>query len=380
MNWKDLNPPPKSANFVSADPNDSRMKEFVEPVSESSRLTANIPCFLSYPDDLGIQLSKGRPGSHLSSISVRNHLFKMTWPKINKTMLYDLGSINSESAVDLNLNCKNEHNTHNEHSVQNIHYDGTQLNTNITYSHPAPLQMNPELASQVVEKNHRKAQAIVQNYLPKHPMITLGGGHDYGFADGAAFIETFGTKATLQSDQNSAANLKPLIINFDAHLDVRPTTWGTSSGTPFYRLLTKYPNQFQFIEWGLQKQCNSSTHWTWAKDHNAELISVDDIRKIGTIPLLKGLLQGTSKKQKCYISLDIDVFGQGFAPGCSQSWDSGLSYDDIYSALKWLFENKDVQLFSIYEVSPPLDVDHKTSKLAAQLIHFYLSHREKENL
>jgi formiminoglutamase len=316
MNWKNLNSAAEQFCFPSPNKSDNYFSEFIQ--QSATELIDSIPALLSYPDDEGIALNEGRVGAALAGDNIRKFLYKMTWPLLKKPtvpILYDLGSL-------------------------------------------------PIIGD--LKERHENARAIVKDLLPKHTVFSLGGGHDYAFADGAAFIESF-------AGDNSSAPCRPLIVNLDAHLDVRPTTWGLNSGTPFFRLLTEFNKKFQFLELGLQKQCNSVDHWQWAIERGAELSSLDEIRQIGTLPLLKSILQGSSKKQKCFISLDIDVFAQFLTNGCSQSWGAGLTYQEGFEIINWLLENKDVRLFSIYEVSPPLDFNHSTSKLAANLLHYVIS-------
>jgi hypothetical protein len=59
-------------------------------------------------------------------------------------------------------------------------------------------------------------------------------------------------------------------------------------------------------------------------------------------------------------------------PGCSQSWTTGLFTKDFMTSLSWLIANFDVRGLGIYEVSPPLDQDNRTSKLAALIAHKFI--------
>lgn len=314
MNWKDLNPPLPHFKFQARDIQDVRLSELIQTHGEQIQADASV--LLSYPDDEGIKNNGGRVGSAWAGDNVRKYLYKMTWPFITKPngyFLYDLGSIKTD-------------------------FD--------------------------FAKRHAVAQNLVSSLLTNHFVCTIGGGHDYAYPDGSAFLTNF------NKDESP-----PLVINFDAHLDVRPTAWGINSGTPFYQLLQEFKSQFRFIELGLQKHCNSANYWQWAQIQGAETFSTEELRKMGGLPLIKSLLQGTSKKQKCFISIDIDVFAQYLAMGSSQSWASGLHYPEVIEIVDWLIENKDVRIFSIYEVSPPLDNDNVTTKLAASLLHFVMTKR-----
>jgi formiminoglutamase len=315
MNWKDLNPPLPQFRFQAKDVQDIRLSELIETHIENLESVPTQSSFLiSYPDDEGIKNNGGRIGAAWAGDAIRKYLYKMTWPSLIKpksALLYDLGS----------------------------------LNTNLDF-----------------DKRHSNAKSIMTELLKNHRVYSVGGGHDYAYPDGASFLANYGDEQA-----------PPLIINFDAHLDVRPLDWGANSGTPFYQLLKEFPAQFRFVELGLQKQCNSAFYWQWAKKQGTEAFTVEEMRKMGGLTLVKSLLQGSSKTQKCFISVDIDVFAQYLAMGSSQSWANGLMYHEIVEIIDWLLENKDVRLFSVYEVSPPLDIDNITTKLAAGILHFAMT-------
>jgi len=195
----------------------------------------------------------------------------------------------------------------------------------------------------------------------KKSWVSLGGGHDYGYADGSGFI-----KAHLGHE------MKPVIINLDAHLDVRPTTYGLNSGTPFFRLLSEFSDQFEFFEVGIQAQCNSKEHLDWAKAKGAHILNLAETHQHGLVKILKEKLTPYLQRP-LWLSLDIDAITSNEAPGCSQSWTTGLKSEEIFELMVWLKANFQWQSFSIYEVSPDLDQDNRTSKLAALFMHQFLS-------
>ncbi len=212
---------------------------------------------------------------------------------------------------------------------------------------------------------HEKAQSHIKDLLlSKARVITFGGGHDYGYPDAAAFLET-----SLQLYKK-----KPLVINFDAHLDVRPVKDQIfHSGTPFSRLLEKYRGQFNFIEIGLQNQCNSPNHRLWAQSQGAELVDLNDIAKKGWDWIWwKPVLANLSVDTPVFVSFDIDAITAAEAGGASQAWATGLKVQDCLFFLEKLYSISNVLGLGIYEVSPPLDRDFQTSKTAALLAHGYI--------
>lgn len=312
MSW--FHPIDKHLLFTKNDKEDPRLGECVQALQkvelESLAQTDADFTILAYPDDEGINLNGGRPGAQVAPLEIRRFLYKMTPHLECKTLprIADLGDL-----VD----------------------------------REKPLAERHERARKVVK-------ALAEN---NRRWISLGGGHDYGYCDGAGFVEAFKGDAVL--------------INFDAHLDVRPTDKGFNSGTPFFRILSEFKNDVNFAEIGLQNQCNSQAHFRWAENQGARLFTLDQVEELGLLAVLKKFMAGKEKK-KVFLSVDIDAFNSMEAPGCSQSWTTGLKTAEFIPALKWLIENYDVRGMGVYEVSPPLDQDNRTSKLAALLIHNFI--------
>ncbi len=162
-----------------------------------------------------------------------------------------------------------------------------------------------------------------------------------------------------------------LILNIDSHLDVRPFSGTPHSGTPFYRMLSEFSKQVSFYELGIQNHCNSRHHLAWAREHHTEIVFQDELISNSAFENLVQRLP-TDQKLKVFLSVDIDGFSNSDAPGCSQSWATGFPLPLFFKLLHHLQTHFDVRGLGIYEVSPPLDFDHKTSKLAALLIHHFL--------
>lgn len=266
----------------------------------------------SYPDDEGIQINNGRPGASLGPKVIGQYLQnskKDFWPTNIK--LIDKGFLKTD-----NFN---------------------------------------------LDQKHKLAISNALSCVKNHDYnLFLGGGHDYAYPDGLAFL-------------NKYQNKKPVIINIDAHLDVRPTDNGFSSGTPFYRLLSEHKNKFEFWEIGIQKQCNSKAHWDWCLAQGGNIISNDQLLEHSP-SWSKYVLDKIKPQadQNIYLSIDIDGFSSSYAQGCSQSWPLGILPHEFFNFLNLLMQKTNVKCMGIYEVSPPLDQDNKTSKLAVQIIDCFV--------
>jgi len=317
VNAEWFKPAPQEVFFRSQKSGDQRFGELAQNIGAE---VPDDPSFIiaGYPDDEGIKLNRGRQGAAEAPDRIR-HFFYKTTPAA---------------------------------------------------THQSPVSIcdcgNLELAVPLAERHQRLLKTVEKALSKKHRWIGLGGGHDYAYPDGAGF---------LLANQNSKN--KPLIINIDAHLDVRPTDNGLSSGTPFYRLLTdeQLPD-FDLLEVGIQGQCNSLNHLNWAREKKVEVISFEEIMMSGqsqSVYLSERLAPHLLKRRPTFLSIDIDGFASAYAMGCSQSWSTGFIPNEIFPFFNNLYGLLDVQILGIYEVSPPLDLDDRTVKLASQLIHQYIN-------
>lgn len=314
MSW--LTPCPAELLFTKNDPHDPRWGERVDVVQTTSVNWVEALqkyCLLGFPDDEGIQLNKGRPGADKGPLGIRHFLYRMTPSPFLPLdfRISDLGNLNKD----------------------------------------IPLH-----------ERHERGRSLIYN-LAKHEKhwVSLGGGHDYGYCDSTGFVE-----AMVHLGQ------KPLILNFDAHLDVRGSENGFNSGTPFFRLLEEWSDQCHFFEIGIQGQCNSRKHHQYVLDHGGHVIAIEDIKEQGLTPILSQLLTNFPSNP-CFVSMDIDVFASSEAPGCSQSWPWGLTVSEFFPSFRWLLQNIDVRGLGIYEVSPALDINSNTQRLGALIAYDFLN-------
>jgi len=271
--------------------------------------------FFGYPDDEGIFLNGGKLGAAKGPGEIRKALYKMT-------PTYQMESLILQDEGDLNFK------------------DST-----------------------IEERHAFSSNSILENLEQR--VVSFGGGHDYGYVDGAAFIKKFKESET-----------KPLIFNFDAHFDLRNLDKGLSSGTPFFRLIEDFKDSFHLFEIGIQKHCNGKSLFEYAKSKgNITTLHYDELypNQSFDFDYFKSAVQNfTTPKQDCFISVDIDGFSSAFAPGCSQSWPTGFDMKSFFQMFDYLFERFNVHVMGIYEVSPPLDHEELTSRLAALITYRFL--------
>lgn len=321
-----LDQTPNNLFFTKHDKDDPRLGEWFKAV-DPKNLPESSLALVGYPDDEGIKLNGGRTGAKDAPLKIREFLFKMTpylnsssqktWPHENR--LFDIGNISNRIP-------------------------------NLDEKHRAVFSQN-----ELIYKKH--------GYV-----LSLGGGHDYGFSDASAFLSYY---------LSNPAKIKPVVINFDAHLDVRPNDLNLSemnhSGTPFYRLIKKFNSQFDFYELGLQPQCNAQAHFNWAKSHGAKCVLADQLRNHNWLETFnQSGLSSLTPETPVFISFDMDCVSSDSAPGCSQSWSTGLDFTICLDILNKIYHQANVRGLGIYEVAPSLDLENKTSKSAALLAHQFI--------
>jgi formiminoglutamase len=304
--------------FSKHDPSDPRLGEQVQLVADLQSITNDDRVIIGHPDDDGIRLNGGRPGAALAPSAIRKVLYKMT-PTMNSTQkpvrLKDVGDLS--------------------------------------------------ISKQSLTERHGEAQKAVMEILSRGGRAAcLGGGHDYGFPDFAAFCEN-----TLKQGH------RPFVINFDAHLDVRPDDKGPHSGTPFYKLLSRYGDKIDFFEVGLQDWCNAHTHRQWALDRGAHLHNLSDLEASDlslSEYVTRFIFSKWTSNHRLALSVDMDGFPSSVVPGASQVFPVGLDPREFLKMWTQILKSYRPNLVGFYETSPPLDVDDRSSKLAAILLYGFI--------
>lgn len=299
--------------FSKNDPLDPRLGELFQSFQKQPSLPQKNLLLVGYKDDRGIKNNGGREGAGLAPDGIRSLFYKLTTTALTQKKFQDMG--NWEAG----------------------------------------------LLPSLPESQEGIKSALLQLHDNDNFIVSLGGGHDYGYPDGYAFIT---------SSLKKHPDLKPLIINFDAHLDVRSDEKNINSGTPFYKILKEFHQKIDFYEIGIQEHCNSHYHSHFVKNHHGKIITIHDIQKNTLAFYLKEILQNHGE-QPLFVSLDIDVLNSSEAPGCSQSWPLGLSFSELFSGFDILMKFKKWLHLGIYEVSPPLDFNMNTQRAASLFMNKY---------
>lgn len=189
--------------------------------------------------------------------------------------------------------------------------------------------------------------------------IVIGGGHDvaWGFYQGI-------------KNANLTENLG--IVNFDAHYDLRPILEGGkgSSGTSFTQI-AEQQHPFHYIVIGVQEHANTHSLHQRAKTLDTTVVYANHIESTDLNFFL-------DLHKSIFLTICMDVFSIAYAPGVSAPQPLGVTPQQVLPLLKVLAKSGKVIGFNIAELSPPLDRDDMTSKLAAALTMEFLNNTNQQ--
>lgn len=305
----------KSANYTStfrAEDPDSRSlahnTTFIQHLEFNKEKTDSSTLIVGYADDRGVARNYGRRGAAEGPEHFRKHFYRLASIS-SSAQIFDRGDLQSSSL-----------------SLEDAH--------------------------------QRAAQYLKSVRSQFSKVITIGGGHDWAWAD----------------YQDLASDPINLIINIDAHLDMRPNAKienrRNHSGCPFRLLLEQNPDA-NILVMGLQKHCNQQAHINWANEHkNVAIVYLEDLQS-GNQDSFELIDSKVNAAKSISLSLDLDVFPQSICPGVSAPQSMGISPNFVQGFMN---ANQDkINHLGVYELNPKYDRDDQSARLAATIVHQFLS-------
>lgn len=216
------------------------------------------------------------------------------------------------------------------------------------------------LEKKSVEEAQKEYSEKISDVLKKGIFpIGLGGGHDIAYGSYLGIRKAHPDK-------------KIGIINFDAHLDMRPYDKGRTSGTSFKEIMDNDKNA-QYAIVGFQKMGNTERLIKTAEAFNVLILEEECSEE----SIIKSLEEFIKKVDIVYVTFCMDVFDASTAPGVSAPVVMGLDPKKGKRLLRFLMETEKVVCVDFAEVNPVYDIDNMTAKLAGCLIYEVMSHIKK---
>jgi formiminoglutamase len=193
--------------------------------------------------------------------------------------------------------------------------------------------------------------------------ILIGGGHDI------AYGHYKGLKKFIEKGKSLG------IVNFDAHFDLRSNVSGNNSGTPFYQIAkdcNAASQSFNYLCLGIREDANDKMLFRTARELNVGYRQADRFSMHQFEEVKEQIDQFVEKQDHVYLTIDIDGFSSAFSPGVSAASPMGFSPDIVLESLKTIIQSEKLISMDIAEMNPNYDIDHRSAKLAASLIHFIM--------
>jgi len=155
------------------------------------------------------------------------------------------------------------------------------------------------------------------------------------------------------------ADKKIVIIQFDAHLDLRDNYLGNRlSHASVINLLVREKNVSEIIQIGIRSGTREEFKFHKSNSKISKAESPADLKKIAD------RLDGDSL---LYLTLDLDVLDPSIMPGTGTPEAGGLTYRELIDFLKILGDKK-ICGADIVELSPHYDLSGNSSVTAAKLL------------
>jgi formiminoglutamase len=206
-------------------------------------------------------------------------------------------------------------------------------------------------------------------------VLALGGGHEIAWA----------------SFQGVAAHLDAAttgrrigLLNFDAHFDLRSPARGASSGTPFRQVAAWCAAQdlpFRYAAIGISPVANTAALFDVARELGVRWVEDIDCREAGRAGL-EGVLEAfLDDIDALCVSVCLDVFPAASAPGVSAPAALGIEPALVLGLLRGLgaaCRRRDLPwlLGEVAELCPAQDIDARTARLTARVVHGMLAAQE----
>lgn len=184
--------------------------------------------------------------------------------------------------------------------------------------------------------------------------IMLGGGHEISYAHGKGVLDTYPEK-------------KVGMINFDPHFDLRSYPNGPHSGSWAKQLFDEY-STFHYLPIGINEAVNIQSMFDIMREKKQSFITMDELLGEPIEELLAQISFFMESVDHICITLDLDVFSAGVAPGVSAVNPYGALPHHIKPLIKSILKSNKVVSFDVAEMSPFHD-DGRTAKLAASFIY-----------
>jgi formiminoglutamase len=190
--------------------------------------------------------------------------------------------------------------------------------------------------------------------------LVFGGGHEVAW----------GTYCGLHMHLERVTR-KLLIINFDAHFDLRQKR-PANSGTPFDQIANDCAERgvpFNYACFGISDLSNTASLFAHAAELGVRYVLDIDMQEPQLPQRLADLQRLLDAADDVYLTIDLDVLPAATAPGVSAPAALGVPLSVVEAMVQRVRASGKLRVADIAEYNPSLDQDKRTARAAARLAY-----------
>lgn len=191
--------------------------------------------------------------------------------------------------------------------------------------------------------------------------LVFGGGHEVAW----------GTYSGLRAHLGSASERRLVIINLDAHFDLRQTR-PVNSGTPFDQIACDCAARgvpFNYACFGISDLANTTALFERARQLDVLYVLDIDMQEAQLTQRLSQLDELLDAADDVYLTIDLDVLPGSIAPGVSAPAVLGVPLAVVEAMIRRIHASGKLRASDIAEYNPSLDQDKRTARAAARLAY-----------
>ncbi|MBW5799087.1 formimidoylglutamase [Halomonas elongata] len=291
------------------EPDSDRWHQRIAPLSEKAPPGCAL---LGFASDAGVARNQGRVGAAAGPAAIRRALAPLAWHR--EAPAFDAGDVTCEADA-------------------------------------------LEAAQQALAE--RLAPLLDAGHLP----IVLGGGHEIAYASWCGLARHLAPRETRP---------RVGIINLDAHFDLRDPRHVRSSGTPFAQIAEDCHARgwpFRYACLGVSRAANTRALFRRADELGVLFREDRDITHTELDGVQRDLERFIARCDRLYLTVDLDVLPASEAPGVSAPAARGVPMALLEPLIEAVRDSGKLCLADIAELNPDHDIDGRTARVAARLVH-----------
>ncbi|MFJ8675847.1 formimidoylglutamase [Streptomyces sp. NPDC093589] len=219
-----------------------------------------------------------------------------------------------------------------------------------------------EVADGDLEAGQRRLGRVITPLVDRGgPVMVLGGGHEVAY----------GSYQGLAASRAVRDGARVGVLNLDAHFDLRDDV-RPSSGTPFLQMAhdeQRAGRSLNYWVFGVSQPSNTERLFRTADRLGVRYLPDTACGVLNLAAVDAFVADFLASCDLVHLSIDLDVLPAGAAPGVSAPAAYGVQMDIVEHVCAAVAASGRLAVCEVAELNPDLDVDQRTARAGARLIH-----------